>query len=652
MRSIFLLIIFFLITFIFYPVNYVSAKSYQPVCQNSTDACTLLEKPNYPLVGTIFDANEFHPTQEDMGIIAKNFDVIYEHNWLNRGEKEQIKALNPDLKFIRYLGIWATRPEDIRYAEQNLRRRILYFRAARLTQPIDQTETTFVLSPVLSSNKIPLLASNIDGIYSNNDWNNPSTDHFVTWIRIDNELMKIIDFNSTTNQLTVLRNFDGENTSNHAANANVFSPIYGNYPNLDYQGKSSYFKHLQYQYDPQYNDRWELTAQLLDEAVASSGDDGVFLDILMNYTFDPRNMLGEPMRYWLAEERAWDFQNNTVYDFSEFRRRQEIGVAFVQNNFYQKYGKWPIIYGNNMLASDYQTGAVLKKYLLSTPEKPRPVDSMMIENTWGIFPSGSYNNFYQTGVITPLNRVAIDNSGTEFSYLNWKDNQEIFMDATQNHLMPLVTAMNGGNETKMFEVFNQTDRHDAETWAFANYLLGVEVANDGTIYGQTTTPLVTVEGGVRSGFIDPIYLLPIGKPLETRQGDLEGYKMGNNIYAREFTNGIILVNPSREAETVTLQTAYIDPDTGNRSNIITLQSLTGKILLVNFTITNQELSACRRADINKDGVVNIIDRTLLLADFFKTVPMNNATDINKDGIIDVEDYSLMVSNFTQTSSCP
>ena len=128
--------------------------------------------------------------------------------------------------------------------------------------------------------------------------------------------------------------------------------------------------------------------------------------------------------------------------------------------------------------------------------------------------------------------------------------------------------------------------------------------------------------------------------------------MGNNIYAREFTNGIILVNPSREAETVTLQTAYIDPDTGNRSNIITLQSLTGKILLVNFTITNQELSACRRADINKDGVVNIIDRTLLLADFFKTVPMNNATDINKDGIIDVEDYSLMVSNFTQTSSCP
>ncbi len=58
--------------------------------------------------------------------------------------------------------------------------------------------------------------------------------------------------------------------------------------------------------------------------------------------------------------------------------------------------------------------------------------------------------------------------------------------------------------------------------------------------------------------------------------------------------------------------------------------------------------ACRAADINQDNTVNQTDRTLLINDFFKRLPVTPRADINADGIVDITDYGLLVQSYQQT----
>lgn len=61
---------------------------------------------------------------------------------------------------------------------------------------------------------------------------------------------------------------------------------------------------------------------------------------------------------------------------------------------------------------------------------------------------------------------------------------------------------------------------------------------------------------------------------------------------------------------------------------------------------------CSNADINKDGVVNSMDNTLLQSNFFATTPSNPRADINNDNVVDLTDYSILVSKFnTSTGAC-
>ena len=52
-------------------------------------------------------------------------------------------------------------------------------------------------------------------------------------------------------------------------------------------------------------------------------------------------------------------------------------------------------------------------------------------------------------------------------------------------------------------------------------------------------------------------------------------------------------------------------------------------------------------DINKDGNVNILDLSILLANFGKKAEdaANPATDINGDGDINIQDLSILLANF-------
>ena len=56
------------------------------------------------------------------------------------------------------------------------------------------------------------------------------------------------------------------------------------------------------------------------------------------------------------------------------------------------------------------------------------------------------------------------------------------------------------------------------------------------------------------------------------------------------------------------------------------------------------------ADVNNDGVVNIIDLTLVASNFGKTG--QNSADVNKDGVVNIIDLTLVAGEFGNTAGAP
>ena len=56
------------------------------------------------------------------------------------------------------------------------------------------------------------------------------------------------------------------------------------------------------------------------------------------------------------------------------------------------------------------------------------------------------------------------------------------------------------------------------------------------------------------------------------------------------------------------------------------------------------------ADVNKDGVVNIIDLTLVASNFGKTG--QNSADVNGDGVVNIIDLTLVAGAFGNTAGAP
>ena len=106
--------------------------------------------------------------------------------------------------------------------------------AARLTQALGAGDTTVTVSAVPSSDRPsgtsgtwPFLNSRGAGLNANAHSQN--TSDFVSWIRVDNELMQVVaepQLNGNNVVLSVRRGLWGTNTAAHAANTRVMSPTY------------------------------------------------------------------------------------------------------------------------------------------------------------------------------------------------------------------------------------------------------------------------------------------------------------------------------------------------------------------------------------------------------------------------------------------
>ena len=523
------------------------------------------KRPEYPLYSPYFGRP--HPfSAGDVERLARNFDLIFGV----RPDKEtidRVHRLNPQFRFIQHAG-----PSTVRagLAEKQLRRQLLYYPCATLAGAINAKASTFRLGHRADAGRVSLKASTVAGAESR------GSRQYVTWIRVDDELMRIESFNAESGEISVTRNFDGGNLQEHALNAGVFCPAYGVAPGGAPEWEPALG--LTYHYDPAYPARWAHLFEELGEAV-ENGADGLWIDLVMDRGWREVDINGSELRS--SEESqspCWNFAAGRFYLKDELRKKNEEGVRVLQERFRAKYGRYPLLYGYGLAASRFEEGGGGHKYLLlPTEAKPRPLDGMGIEEFMGGYNMEEWLLWTRARKVSPPRKALYPSTAP---FRNWAENIRLLMRCAQSNLAAMPFTINANPRAAIFQELDRKSRHDWELWAYCGYLLGVEKHD-----GKCSTPLgITMfsqEDHQRSVKLDPMYYWRIGEPLETlKPEDFEKYRVpGTEVFRRRFSHGLVLVNPATQRQELKLDREYYHPEAGQRVHEVALEEQSGMILL-------------------------------------------------------------------------
>ncbi len=522
---------------------------------------TPLAKPQYKLYSVCSGEND-NASEDDLRIIAQNFEFYHGH--FTPEQADTIRKFNPEFKCTSYINSTYTRFEsDVGIVESQYRDCLSMLLASRLSESIDSTCTQFSVSLADDVKKggnkppaIPIVASTIEGDFSTTTRAKPSTQFYVFWIRIGDELMRVNQFDPETGAIVVTRGFSSTTPTAHQLGANVFSPIYigskVNNPNNDDPRKSvkgSYpnggSTKLRYVLNPTYSKGHLFLAESALHAMQEDRADGVWMDTLNTGTFNLSDCLGRP-----AAGKVWDFSKNKPCDADDFRLGQERKIAFVQEYIKEKTGKYPFLIANSLGEKNAAPGkGGLKLLLESTEVKPRPLDAFCMEEAL-------------------VNTHSSD---------KWKKQMTLLMDCAQSGLAAAPIWGNAGHPSIAESQPDTPKRDQEERFGYASYLLAVE-KDAKTVMG---TYAFYESNGKRFAKVHPMYYYPIGYPTQTVKPEaIDQYIIkGLPVYRRSFTNGLVLVNPSTEDHEVKLDKPFLDPDIRKLVTEVSMPAGTGKILL-------------------------------------------------------------------------
>ena len=144
------------------------------------------------------------------------------------------------------------------------------------------------------------------------------------------------------------------------------------------------------------------------------------------------------------------------------------------------------------------------------------------------------------------------------------------------------------------------------------------------------------DGGTDTGLFSGFYWYDfwdadLGRPLGEKSQLYEGRP---GLYIREYTNGWAVYNHSGEAQVVTLPEEVRSVTSGLSNTKHAVLNLDGDILL--------NIPPLLPGDINGDGIVNILDLTLV-AQGFGTGDLT--ADVNGDGVVNVFDLVFVAGQF-------
>ena len=121
----------------------------------------------------------------------------------------------------------------------------------------------------------------------------------------------------------------------------------------------------------------------------------------------------------------------------------------------------------------------------------------------------------------------------------------------------------------------------------------------------------------------------LGRPIGAKG---ETYENTDGLFIREFTNGWAVYNRSGKAQEISLPMQTTGVASGITSITHTLPDLDGEIYL--------KQAPQPSADVNADGVVNILDLVVVANAFREAEP-----DLNGDGIVNIQDLVIVANAF-------
>jgi len=183
----------------------------------AVSAENVAKTPDYPLFAVSIERSY---SRAELDKIAVWFAAT--HGALSADQVTYLKEKRPDFKVLVHINSTYTMGPVAPYVETNLREAIAMHHTANLAEALDMKARTFQLLPV-GKKQIVLKASTIAGDISASD---EGTKRYVTWIQIDDEYMRIEDWDTASSRITVTRGFAGTSSNRHAVGAVVLSPVY------------------------------------------------------------------------------------------------------------------------------------------------------------------------------------------------------------------------------------------------------------------------------------------------------------------------------------------------------------------------------------------------------------------------------------------
>ena len=129
---------------------------------------------------------------------------------------------------------------------------------------------------------------------------------------------------------------------------------------------------------------------------------------------------------------------------------------------------------------------------------------------------------------------------------------------------------------------------------------------------------------------------PLGQPVGGNETKAQLYENREGLFIREFTNGWAVYNRSGAPQVIRLPEQATGVDNGLRNTLHILPDLDGEIYLK----AESGLETPPTADVNADGIVNILDLVAVANAFGKDTP-----DVNGDGTVNVLDLVAVANAF-------
>lgn len=376
---------------------------------------------------------------------------------------------------------------------------------SRLTSPITVTNTTVSISastgrPSNTAETWPFINSKD----SNSNGYSDSSADYISWIRIDDEILQITSSpvnNSGTITFNVKRGIWGTNATSHSSSARVFSPTYiGNKtaagsdqglagsPNVNDPNKS-----LRYSikiWKPQgYN--W-IANQILDTFGAElQGYNAVHLDVSSCNQYNNAASDGSNVFNW-SEDLGAKIQRDQWGQYQKIKveglRAKLPGIKMIGNNYFGASAAQNNTCTNDLLANTYDLGN-LEHW-------------MKADNAWNLDYSAAMDQNFKIQV----------NNWPALYWVRWN-----------------------------YDYNGNIDQY--KRFSYGSLLLALRSANDKYQYG----------GAWGAGKPDQMYFYDFGLPLTNPVSLNDVLVPGTqNLYTRQFSNGRVLVNSSNTEKTYPL----------------------------------------------------------------------------------------------------